>query len=153
MKHLRGIVACAALVAAALAGCAADVAADPGTEVQELVGGCRTDCPRCRPGAICPLIACRLVCNGRRECLQTALCIQGYHWDTNRCACVRDSGPSLCSTDADCRVYSDYCTGCDCRALSTREPDPVCTGPGVRCFADPCLGRTAVCLQGSCSLQ
>ncbi len=39
------------------------------------------------------------------------------------------------------------------QALAASDPDPVCSGPGVRCFADPCVGLTAVCLAGSCSLQ
>jgi hypothetical protein len=57
-----------------------------------------------------------------------------------------------CTTDADCRIFSDYCTGCDCRALATAEADPVCDGPGVRCVADPCMGRAAVCEAGECTL-
>lgn len=119
-------------------------------------GGCRTVCPKCRPGQMCPMIACFLDCNGKGHgtCTQMALCIQGYVWDDKKCACVPNTTPpSGCTTDADCRTFSDYCTGCACDALSTSQPDPVCTGPGVRCFADPCGGQTAVCLNGSCSLQ
>ncbi len=50
-----------------------------------------------------------------------------------------------CTSDADCRLVADYCTGCDCRSLSTDEPEPTCDGPGVRCFADPCMNLTAAC--------
>jgi hypothetical protein len=57
-----------------------------------------------------------------------------------------------CASDADCRAFSDYCTGCDCRALARGEPDPKCSGPGVRCFVDPCRGKTAVCKGGTCAL-
>ncbi|HVJ18754.1 MAG TPA: hypothetical protein VM686_25205, partial [Polyangiaceae bacterium] len=55
-----------------------------------------------------------------------------------------------CQKDADCRAFSDYCTGCDCRALSVTDPDPKCDGPGVRCFADPCLNVKVACDNGRC---
>jgi hypothetical protein len=57
-----------------------------------------------------------------------------------------------CRTNTDCRLFSDYCTGCDCRALGAGEVDPVCSGPGVRCFADPCLKQNAVCQAGRCAV-
>ncbi len=56
-----------------------------------------------------------------------------------------------CQTDADCRAFSDYCTGCNCRALSITEPDPVCSGPGVRCLVDPCQNVQVGCNQGRCT--
>ena len=59
----------------------------------------------------------------------------------------------VCRTDADCRTFSDYCTGCDCRALSTCAKDPVCSGPGVRCLVDPCRDKRAVCLAGRCTVR
>jgi hypothetical protein len=57
------------------------------------------------------------------------------------------SGPtgSTCTANSDCRTFSDYCTGCNCDALATSDPNPPCSGPGVSCFADPCRGHTAVC--------
>jgi hypothetical protein len=57
-----------------------------------------------------------------------------------------------CKQDADCRTFSDYCTGCDCRALGKNEKDPTCGGPGVRCLADPCRDKTAVCKDGKCAV-
>lgn len=60
---------------------------------------------------------------------------------------------TACTTDADCRIFSDYCTGCDCRALAKGEADPVCDGPGVKCIADPCMGKAAVCEAGACALK
>ena len=60
--------------------------------------------------------------------------------------------PSACRADADCRLFSDYCTGCDCRALAPGVPDPTCPGPGVQCLVDPCQGKSAVCKQGACSV-
>ena len=83
------------------------------------------------------------------QCVDTVLCIRGFHWSPTQCMCVPDV-PGQCATDADCRLFSDYCTGCDCRALSMDDPDPTCTGPGVRCFADPCMNRTAICVNGRC---
>jgi hypothetical protein len=62
------------------------------------------------------------------------------------------AGGGSCATDADCRTFSDYCTGCDCRALSRTERDPVCPGPGVQCLVDPCDRQRAVCSAGRCAL-
>ncbi|MDX2024620.1 MAG: hypothetical protein SF187_30540 [Deltaproteobacteria bacterium] len=56
----------------------------------------------------------------------------------------------VCKTDADCRATADYCTGCDCRALGPKQELPPCTGPGVRCLADPCMTKIAVCKAGRC---
>ena len=58
-----------------------------------------------------------------------------------------------CSADADCRTQSDYCKGCDCRALAKNQTLPKCDGPsGVRCLVDPCQGKTAVCKDGKCAV-
>lgn len=62
------------------------------------------------------------------------------------------AGGAACRSDADCRTFSDYCTGCDCRALSTTERDPVCPGPGVQCLIDPCDSKQAVCRAGQCQI-
>ncbi len=113
---------------------------------------CNASCGICTPpGGVCTQQACAPT----GGCKQIALCIQGYTWSTKKCACVpvKPKGNKGCATDADCRLFSDYCTGCDCRALSTSAPDPVCSGPGVRCFADPCLNHAAVCQGGSCVVQ
>ena len=111
---------------------------------------CNESCGICTPpGGACI----DLYCAPKDECLQIALCIQGYAWSTAKCACVPDHGPNRCSSDADCRLFSDYCTGCDCRALGSNEQDPTCAGPGVRCFADPCLGKTTACVHGDCVVQ
>jgi hypothetical protein len=68
----------------------------------------------------------------------------------------RDDGATLpaqarCITDADCRLVSDYCDGCACRALATGEADPTCGGTIVQCFVDPCQRRRAVCQSGACA--
>lgn len=65
---------------------------------------------------------------------------------------VTQGGSSVCKVDADCVATSDYCTGCNCRALGPKQQLPACAGPGVRCFADPCLNKTAVCKAGHCEI-
>jgi hypothetical protein len=64
-----------------------------------------------------------------------------------------DRPTPTCAADADCRLFDDYCTGCDCRALAQGEPDPVCKGPGVRCIRQPCGDRRAVCDKGKCLVR
>lgn len=67
------------------------------------------------------------------------------------CAPEPDAATSgVCGADADCRVTSDYCTGCNCRALGPKQELPACAGPGVRCLADPCMAKVAVCKFGHC---
>jgi hypothetical protein len=58
-----------------------------------------------------------------------------------------------CASDGDCRTFSDYCTGCNCRALTTTQREPVCQGPGVRCLIDPCGAEHAVCENRVCVLS
>jgi hypothetical protein len=60
------------------------------------------------------------------------------------------SAPAACASDADCRLFADMCTACDCRALGRKDSDPTCAGPGVRCFADPCLKKKAACQKERC---
>ncbi|HKU37193.1 MAG TPA: hypothetical protein VJR89_03580 [Polyangiales bacterium] len=55
-----------------------------------------------------------------------------------------------CVTDADCRLFSDYCEGCNCVALGDGEPDPKCSGNVVQCLVDPCRNLQARCEYGSC---
>ncbi|HEY5948467.1 MAG TPA: hypothetical protein VIV40_23380 [Kofleriaceae bacterium] len=63
------------------------------------------------------------------------------------------SAPGACATDGDCRLVADYCTACDCRVLAKGDPEPTCTGPGVKCMADPCMTKTAVCDAGKCTAK
>ena len=83
----------------------------------------------------------------------TVRCAAGYECKQrgNHAVCVPQApATNRCATDADCRLFSDYCTGCDCRALSTSQPNPTCSGPGVQCFADPCMNQVALCKAGAC---
>lgn len=94
----------------------------------------------CAAGKVCCNASCGICTEPDGACTQQA------------CEDPKTPPPAECKSDADCRTFSDYCTGCDCRALASNESDPVCTGPGVRCFADPCGGKTAVCQNGQCVL-
>jgi hypothetical protein len=58
-----------------------------------------------------------------------------------------------CTSDDDCRLEADYCTGCDCRSLAKGETVPKCPGPGVQCLVDPCERLTARCLNGKCGAR
>ena len=58
-----------------------------------------------------------------------------------------------CKVDSDCRLFSDYCTGCNCHALAKTEKEPLCSGPGVRCLADPCMQKGPVCDRGKCVVK
>jgi len=112
------------------------------------------------------MMPCYLVCNGPGDRCGNHFCPQGEVCCNESCGictppdgyCTREfcapTGPK-CRSDADCRLFSDYCTGCDCRALVTGEPAPYCEGPGVRCFADPCMDHAAVCSlpEGKCVVQ
>lgn len=91
---------------------------------------------RCAPGEVCCNASCGICTPPGSMCTQQ-MC---------------ESKPSSCAKDADCRTFSDYCTGCDCRALMKSEGDPTCSGPGVRCAADPCQKKQAVCRAGRCAL-
>jgi hypothetical protein len=94
----------------------------------------------------------------------TNACVAGEFCCNESCGICAPAGGSCtmqqclqpraeCKTDADCRTFSDYCTGCDCRALSNSAPPPVCEGPRVECFADPCMRKVAACENGACVLR
>jgi hypothetical protein len=122
--------------------------------------------PGCGPNEICPAV-CYGTCEpkpatgpacGPKTCAAGQVCCNE---SCGICtppggACTQqfceDPKPSACKADSDCRTFSDYCTGCDCRALAQSQPDPVCPGPGVQCLVDPCDGQTAVCRSGQCAL-
>ena len=61
--------------------------------------------------------------------------------------------PAQCRSDADCRAVAFTCSACDCLALGPSDLDPVCAGPGVACFVDPCLNRVPICNAGKCQLN
>ncbi len=78
---------------------------------------------------------------------QTRLKYFRYVRQDTTTACV---APPECKVDSDCQIVADYCTGCDCRALPSSDSLDACGGPGVRCFADPCLSKRPLCAAGKC---
>jgi hypothetical protein len=120
--------------------------------------------PGCRPGMACPAVCygtCRSATTGP-ACGPTT-CAPGQVCCNRSCGictppgglCTQQVCPprSPCRTDWDCRTFSDYCEGCNCRALSVCEKDPVCTGGLANCFVDPCFKSEAFCRAGTCALR
>jgi hypothetical protein len=93
-----------------------------------------------------PVPALRMMCR-IGETMQT-FCAQGSRSCISKCAPKPE-----CTVDADCRLFDDYCTGCDCRALASSTAAPACAGPGVRCLREPCGGHTAKCDAGKCAVN
>jgi hypothetical protein len=116
------------------------------TESASLYNRVGTFCDMATDCAGQPVPAMRMMCRVG-DTMQT-VCVQESH------SCVAKCAPKPeCTVDADCRLVDDYCTGCDCRSLSSSTPDPVCAGPGVRCLREPCGGRTATCDAGKCAVN
>jgi hypothetical protein len=141
--------------------CASSDACREGEFCTTETGACNRP-PGCRPGRVCPAV-CYGVCQSRPAPCGSVTCGPGLVCCNESCGvCTRPGGvctqqicepPVECRRDSDCRAFSDYCTGCDCRALASGEPDPVCPGPGVQCLVDPCFNQRAVCASGQCELQ
>jgi hypothetical protein len=111
--------------------CASTSSCPAGQRCSTERGVCQSP-PGCdRPGVACPAV-CYGTCEGPGKPVDPG------------------PGPAQCAVDADCRLFSDYCTGCDCRVLAKGQPDPVCSGPGVRCLVDPCGDLVAFCSAGRC---
>lgn len=120
--------------------------------------------PGCDPGEVCPAV-CYGTCQPRAtgEPCGSNICGAGEVCCNASCgictppggACTKqlcDPPSAQCRSDADCRAFAFMCTGCDCLALGPNDREPVCGGPGVQCFADPCLNKKAVCDAGRCRI-
>ncbi len=108
---------------------------------------CNASCGICTaPGEGCSQEVC-----APDRCAEHSACDPDFHWSAERCACVANESGS-CRDSSDCELLSDYCSGCDCRALAADDPQPGCGLPGVRCFADPCLNQRAACVGGRCEV-
>jgi hypothetical protein len=59
---------------------------------------------------------------------------------------------TACTTDSDCRTFSDACGICSCRPFAKTSPDPKCPGPRMSCLIDPCTGQGVFCRKGNCAL-
>ena len=146
---------------AGLAGCAdqADQSVEVGQTAAAAKGGCRWECPKCKPNRPCAAGPCVYVCHPQSTVCGDNVCTKKEVCCNESCGictppdgfctmqyCVSTNG---CQTDADCRTYSNYCDGCACDALTVNELDPVCLGAIVQCFADPCRNQIAVCDQST----
>lgn len=80
-------------------------------------------------------------------------CAPGYDFELNRKGtCKRCTAiDAECTTDSDCRAYSNYCGGCGCEALSSTEGD-TCSKPDTQCLVDPCMNQAAACVNTQCTL-
>ena len=65
----------------------------------------------------------------------------------------RADGGGECTTASDCRTYGLHCDACTCIALPVGTVDPVCNGTPVSCLVDPCIGKTAFCASGVCTIE
>jgi hypothetical protein len=70
--------------------------------------------------------------------------------DASLPAKAQQASITACTTDADCRTFSDSCTICNCRPLAKSAPDPKCAGKGMTCLIDPCSGLRSACRKGNC---
>jgi hypothetical protein len=125
-------------------------------------GTCIPWSPPCASPAGCSAV-CSGTCrprDGGPVCGHTT-CGAGMHCCNQSCGiCTLPGGlcttqvcdQSSCTKDEDCHLVDDYCTGCDCRALTQSASLPACSGPGVQCFVAPCLGRTARCVNQRCTV-
>lgn len=58
-----------------------------------------------------------------------------------------------CASAQDCRLFSSSCGSCTCIPLGNKDPDPTCNMMMVNCFVDPCLKKTAACVNNMCVAQ
>ncbi len=135
-------------LAGACGGPPSDAAA-PSGDTTDVVGAPCMSSASCAKGEICTTQD--GVCNPPPGCRPGMVCA-AVCYGTCRAA-TGAPPPSPCRTSADCRKLSDYCQGCNCRALSICQADPVCTGGLAYCFADPCSGKEAYCSAGTCALR
>lgn len=77
-------------------------------------------------------------------CGLAVLCARGTLWSSTLCRCVE------CTSDADCRLERNYCEVCSCLALGADETIPLCSGNVVPCAIDPCMAKSAACINDTC---
>jgi hypothetical protein len=123
------------VAASMLSGClGAEDASTAGAESEDDALDSRSEALKVNP---CALVRCR----AGTQC----------EVQQGRAVCVPTPTPE-CASDKECRLFSNYCGGCECLALSSSEPDPICKGTLVACFVDPCRNQEASCVQGQCVL-
>jgi hypothetical protein len=145
---------------ASTASCAADEICTTQDGVCNAPPGCGMGvaCPavcygNCRPSPDGPLCGAARCAAGMVCCNASCGICTPPNGGCTKQICVPPAGGGACTSDADCRLEADYCTGCNCRALAAGQTLPACTGPGVRCLLDPCDLSTARCTNGTCTIQ
>ena len=138
------------------AGAGGSLAGTPGTSQGGMAGGTATGAGGAGVGGAGAGVACgpktcavgQICCNA-----SCGICTPPDGFCTQQLCNEGDAGATgtACKADGDCRLFSDYCTGCDCRALGANEKNPICSGPGVRCIRDPCDDKRAACQGGRCA--
>lgn len=75
--------------------------------------------------------------------------------DTAKADTARPDAAGQCVLASDCRKFSSYCATdpCKCLGLKATDPEPICSGPSVTCFIDPCEGKTVECAAGACVVK
>jgi hypothetical protein len=95
----------------------------------------------CGTGQYCCNASCSMCAPMGAACIQIA------------CSTTGGAGNTQCSSAADCRLFDDYCGGCNCRALLQSAPDPTCSGTTSSCLIAPCAVNPnyhPVCTNGQC---
>jgi hypothetical protein len=101
----------------------------------------------CVPGAACGSAVCA---NGDVCCnASCGICTPPGGVCTQQ-LCEPQAGGE-CTSDSDCALVDDYCGGCNCLAVSDPADAPVCSDP-FNCFAAPCEGKSAACMNGTCTV-
>ncbi len=92
----------------------------------------------CGTGQYCCNASCSMCAPMGAACIQIA------------CTTTGGAGSTQCAGDTDCRLFDDYCGGCNCQALPKTAPDPTCNGTTVSCLVAPCMNKRATCTNGQC---
>jgi hypothetical protein len=127
----------ASSLALALSACGAPEDATSGSDSTNGMAGAACGPKTCAAGTVCCNASCGICTPPGGACTQQ----------------VCSPPANRCKTDADCRKADDYCSGCNCKALSVCQPDPgTCPNPAM-CFVEPCYNKEAFCNAGTCALR
>ncbi len=131
MKSVIRVAAVLAAVWVVTPGCVVDTESeDPASEADEL-GTASDELSK---------ISCRQYCRTEKGAAKLKCLAQ----------CVRYETAKVCRTDSDCNLYADFCGGCYCDSLNRPLPSACAPEDQVYCFADPCMTKQPVCVQGRC---
>jgi hypothetical protein len=89
-------------------------------------GACHYKCQKCPPKQVCSMV-CVPSGNCNNSCVETMLCIIGYHFDDKVCKCVPDKGGVTCGN-----------TTCQGGQVCCNASCGICTPPGGVCIQTAC---------------